>query len=107
MRKNPVFDTQIFLFLAHFLLHDEVNDGCYDLLTEVVNKTNAYAEAQYRAIALTRAAADPANLKTDDQAQQSKMLQTIMIRESPVGLYTAKEITAIRQYLDIPEEKSK
>jgi hypothetical protein len=84
-----------------------LNDGCYDLLTEVVNKTNAYAEAQYRAIALTRAAADPANLKTDDQAQQSKMLQTIMIRESPVGLYTAKEITAIRQYLDIPEEKSK
>ena len=83
-----------------------LNDGCYDLLTEVMNKTNAYADAQYRTIALTRAAADPANLKTDDQAQQSRMLQTIMIRESPVGLYTAKEITAIRQYLDIPEEKS-
>ena len=83
-----------------------LNDGCYDLLTEVVNKTNTYAEAQYRTIALTRAAADPVNLKTDDQAQQSRMLQTIMIRESPVGLYTAKEITAIRQYLDIPEEKS-
>ena len=83
-----------------------LNDGCYDLLTEVVNKTNAYADAQYRTIALTRAAADPANLKTDNQAEQSRMLQTIMIRESPVGLYTAKEITAIRQYLDIPEEKS-
>ena len=83
-----------------------LNDGCYDLLTEVVNKTNAYADAQYRTIALTRAAADPANLKTDNQAEQSRMLQTIMIRESPVGLYTTKEITAIRQYLDIPEEKS-
>jgi hypothetical protein len=82
-----------------------LNDGCYDLLTEVVNKTNAYADAQYRTIALTRAAADPANLKTDNQSEQSRMLQTIMIRESPVGLYTAKEITAIRQYLDIPEEK--
>ena len=82
-----------------------LNDGCYDLLTEVVNKTNAYADAQYRTIALTRAAADPANLKTDNQTEQSRMLQTIMIRESPVGLYTAKEITAIRQYLDIPEEK--
>lgn len=81
-----------------------LNDGCYDLLAEVVKKTNAYAEAQYRTIALTRAAADPANLKTDDQAGQSRMLQTIMIREAPVGLYTAKEITAIRQYLDIPEE---
>ena len=84
-----------------------LNDGCYDLLTEVVNKTNTYAEAQYRTIALTRAAADPANLKTDDQAEQSKILQTIMIRESPVGLYTAKEISSIRQALVIPEEKSK
>lgn len=82
-----------------------LNDACYDLLTEVVNKTNAYAEAQYRTIALTRTAADPANLKTDNQAEQSRMLQTIMIRESPVGLYTAKEISAIRHYLDIPKEE--
>ena len=82
-----------------------LNDAYYDLLTEVVNKTNAYAEAQYRTIALTRTAADPANLKTDNQAEQSRMLQTIMIRESPVGLYTAKEISAIRHYLDIPKEE--
>lgn len=83
-----------------------LNDGCYDQLAEVVKKTNAYADAQYRTIALTRAAADPANLKTDDQAEQSRMLQTIMIRESPVGLYTAKEITAIRDYLEMPEEEN-
>ncbi len=81
-----------------------LNDACYDQLAEVMKKTNLYAEAQYRTIALTRAAADPANLKTDDQTAQSRMLQTIMIRESPVGLYTAKEITSIRQYLELPEE---
>jgi hypothetical protein len=44
---------------------------------------------------------------TDDQAEQSRMLQTIMIRESPVGLYTAKEITAIRDYLEIPEDEQR
>lgn len=86
-----------------------LNDGCYDLLIEVMKKTNAYAEAQYRTVALTKAAADPANLRTNDQAEQSRMLQAIMIREQPVGLYTAKEISAIRDYLDIqpdlPNEK--
>ena len=81
-----------------------LNDGCYDLLIEVMKKTNAYAEAQYRTIALTKAAADPANLRTTDQAEQSRMLQAIMIREQPVGLYTAKEIAAIRDYLDIQQD---
>jgi hypothetical protein len=69
-----------------------------------MKKTNAYAEAQYRTIALTKAAADPANLRTTDQAEQSRMLQAIMIREQPVGLYTAKEIAAIRDYLDIQQD---
>ena len=81
-----------------------LNDGCYDLLIEVMKKTNAYAEAQYRTIALTKAAADPANLRTTDQAEQSRMLQAVMIREQPVGLYTAKEIAAIRDYLDIEQD---
>ncbi|MDD6135217.1 MAG: hypothetical protein PUB49_11125 [Selenomonadaceae bacterium] len=81
-----------------------LNDGCYDLLIEVMKKTNAYADAQYRTIALTKAAADPANLRTTDQAEQSRMLQSIMIREQPVGLYTAKEIAAIRDFLDIQQD---
>lgn len=82
-----------------------LNDGCYDLLTEVMKKTNDYTDAQCRTIALTKAAADPANIRSDDQTEQSIMLQSIMIRESPAGLYTAKEISAIRDYLDISEDK--
>ena len=82
-----------------------LNDGCYDLLIEVMKKTTAYANAQYRTIVLTKAAADPARLRTNDQAEQSRLLQSIMIRESPVGLYTAKEIAAIREYLSIKEDE--
>ncbi|SFT50793.1 hypothetical protein SAMN02910356_00864 [Selenomonas sp. GACV-9] len=82
-----------------------LNDGCYDLLIEVMKKTTNYADAQYRTIALTKAAADPANLRSNDQAEQSRMLQSIMIRESPAGLYTAKEIAAIRDYLDVQENQ--
>lgn len=82
-----------------------LNDGCYDLLTEVMKKTNDYTDAQCRTIALTKAAADPANIRSDDQTEQSIMLQSIMIRESPAGLYTAKEISAIRDYLDISEDR--
>lgn len=81
-----------------------LNDICYDQSIELVRKAHAYAEAQHRAIALTRAAADPANLRTDDQEEQSRMLQAVMIRESPPALFIADEIAAIRNYLALPEE---
>lgn len=81
-----------------------LNDACYDQSIELVRKAHAYADAQHRAIALTRAAADPANLKTDDQEEQSHMLQAVMIRESPPALFIADEIASIRNYLALPEE---
>lgn len=81
-----------------------LNDFYYDQSIELVRKAHAYADAQHRAIALTRAAADPANLSTDDQEEQSHMLQAVMIRESPPALFIADEIAAIRDYLAIPEE---
>ena len=81
-----------------------LNDFCYDQSIELVRKAHAYADAQHRAIALTRAAADPANLSTDDQEEQSHMLQAVMIRESPSALFIADEIAAIRDYLAVPEE---
>ena len=81
-----------------------LNDTCYDQSIELVRKAHAYAEAQHRAIALTRAAADPANLRTDDQEEQSRMLQAVMIRESPPALFITDEIAAIRNYLALPEE---
>lgn len=80
-----------------------LNDQCYDLVTQVLQKTNTYANDQYRTIALTKAAADPANLKTDDHDELSEMLETVMMRESPAGLYTSQEITAINDALSMPK----
>lgn len=83
-----------------------LNDTCYDLLTEVMRKTVAYADAQHRTIALTKAAADPSALRATEQSEQSRILQAVMIRESPVGLFTADEITQIRDYLTIPIDET-
>ena len=83
----------------------ELHDTNYDLTTSILQKTKAYAEAQQKAITLTRAASDPQRLTTDDQEEQSRQLQTVMEKESPVGLFTAKEMAQIQDGLAIPETK--
>ena len=70
----------------------------------MLQKTKAYAEAQQKTITLTRAASDPQRLTTDDQEEQSRQLQTVMEKESPVGLFTAEEIAQIQANLAISEE---
>lgn len=77
----------------------------YDLCAAVRQKTLAYAEAQQQAISRTRNAADPAQLLTSDPAEQSRILEDTMIRESPPGLFLAEEINALRDNLTIPPEK--
>ncbi|BEU87272.1 hypothetical protein TAMA11512_07360 [Selenomonas sp. TAMA-11512] len=79
----------------------------YDLVTDLREKTLQYAHAQYLAILHTKNAADPAQLHTDVQSEQSRMLQEIMIKESPVGLFTASEVDQLRTRLTIPEDESK
>ena len=82
----------------------ELNDYCYDLLIVVLKKTSDYAAAQYQTVALTRAAADPLSIATDDQQEQSRLLREIMEREAPNGLFTASEIYTIRNMLSVPDE---
>ena len=82
----------------------ELNDNNYDLVIEIMKKTRAYSLEQCRAISLTRAAADPAGLLPKKQEEQSDRLQEVMLRESPVGLFTANEISALRDNLSLPEE---
>ena len=81
----------------------ELHDNFYDLTASIVQKAKAYAEAQQKAITLTRAASDPQRMPTDDQEEQNRLLQTVMEKESPVGLFTAEEIAEIRNGLAIPE----
>ena len=79
---------------------DRVN---YDLVAVILSKTRAYAAAQRQAIHLTAAAADPQHLTSDVQEEQSRRLRQVMITESPAGLFTAAELTALRENLILPE----
>lgn len=83
----------------------ELNSANYDLVTAILKKTEAYANAQYLTISKTKTSADPAQLLTDDQEEQSRILEEIMIRESPTRLFTAAEISALRDNLSIPDDK--
>ena len=65
------------------------------LVEAVIEKTQRYAEAQTQTISLSKAAATP---PVDLNTLKLK-LRDIMIRESPEGLFTAQEISAIRSAL--------
>ncbi len=67
-----------------------------DLVDMVIVRTQRYVEAQTRTITLSaQAAAPPVEIEI-----LRKRLRDIMIRESPEGLFTAQEISAIRAALD-------
>ena len=72
---------------------DKDNRDCVNI---VIKKTQRYVDAQTKTISLSAQAATPPveleNLKIK--------LRDIMIRESPEGLFTAQEISAIRAALD-------
>lgn len=65
------------------------------LVEAVIKKTQHYVDAQTRAISLSKTAANP---PVDLETLRLK-LHDIMIRESPEGLFTAQEISAIRSAL--------
>ena len=75
----------------------ELDELSVKLLESVIEKTKAYATAQAKTISLTRQVADPAIVK-DIQAM-NKRINEINIRESPAGIFTASEISAIREIL--------
>ena len=76
----------------------ELTDRIYDPLASILNKTNEYAAAEQKAITLTRAAADPALMKEKNPAEQARLLELVMLRESPVALFIEDEVDAIRSY---------
>ena len=75
----------------------ELDELSVRLLESVIEKTKAYATAQAKTISLTRQAADPEIVTNINE--MNKRIKEINIRESPAGLFTASEISAIREIL--------
>ena len=76
----------------------ELTNRVYDPLAVIVAKTNDYAAAEQKAITLTRAAADPAAMKEQKPAEQARLLELVMLRESPIALFISDEVGIIRRY---------
>ena len=76
----------------------ELSNRVYDPIAVIVRKTNDYAAAEQKAITLTRAAADPATMREQNPAEQARLLELVMLRESPVALFISNEVGIIRRY---------
>lgn len=76
----------------------ELSNRVYDPTAVIVRKTNDYAAAEQKAITLTRAAADPATMREQNPAEQARLLELVMLRESPVALFISDEVGIIRRY---------
>lgn len=85
----------------------ELDDECHILLAEVIKKTKIYSDAQVKIISAVCGAANPDNSENFDLQVLNKFIKEITIRESPAGLFTAKEISEIRDRLTVPGEGGK
>lgn len=85
----------------------ELDDECHILLSAVIHKTKIYSDAQVRIISLVCAVANPDNAEDFDLAEVNRKIKDITIRESPAGLFTAAEISEIRDKLTVPGEGGK
>ena len=76
----------------------ELSNRVYDPLAVIVSKTVDYIATEQKAITLTRAAADPATMREKNPAEQARLLELVMLRESPVALFIGGEVVSIRRY---------
>ncbi len=79
-----------------------LDENCRAFMLEIIQKTNAYVDAQTKTISAARAAANPDNFINLNVL--NRKIKDITIRESPEGLFTAAEISAIREILTVPGE---
>jgi len=80
----------------------ELEEDCRIILAEMIRKTQIYADAQVKTVSTVKAVANPETVK--DLAEMNKQIKNITLREVPAGLFTAAEISQIRDKLTLPEE---
>ena len=82
----------------------ELDAESHELLSQVIQKTKIYADAQVKVISAVCTAANPEGVENFDLQALNKKIKDITIRESPAGLFTATEISTIRDKLVVPGE---
>ena len=80
----------------------ELEEDCRIVLSTLIRKTQIYSDAQAKTVTAVKEIANPETVK--DLAEMNKKIKDVTIREVPTGLFTAQEISAIRDKLLLPEE---
>ena len=85
----------------------EIDEECRILIEEILKKIRRYSDAQIQTISLSKSLIDTEKFLNADHQQRVHQLENIIIRESPTGLFIAKELSAILKYFQLPEEVKK
>ena len=101
--ENDVVDEQI--KIHNLQPPPELEEDCRIILSEVIRKTQDYSDAQAKTVTAVKAVANPETVK--DLGEMNKKIKDITIREVPAGLFTAQEISAIRDKLVLPEDNAR
>ena len=81
-----------------------LGETCSVLTEQILKKTRDYADLQTQTITLSKAAAEAETFVNAPHEEQVRLLQNIIIREAPAGLFTATELTEILTYFKVIEE---
>lgn len=82
----------------------ELDAESHELLAQVIHKTKIYSDAQVKVISAVCVAANPEGVENFNLQALNVIIKNITIREAPAGLFTASEISAIRDKLVVPGE---
>jgi len=80
---------------------EELDAEIKKVLAELIRKTQIYSDAQVKIISSVKNISNPKSVK--NIADLNKKIKDITIRESPAGLFTANEISDIREKFIILE----
>ena len=95
-----VIDEQI--KIHNLQVPPELDEDCKIILHELIRKTQNYSDAQAKVVTAVKNLANPETVKDLNDLRQK--IKNITVREVPEGLFTAEEISEIRDKLIIPEE---
>ena len=82
----------------------EAGEQCGQWIEAILKKTQHYTDAQAQTIAMSKAVIDTESFTNSTHSEQAHLFQDIIIREGPIGLFTANELSAILNYFTLPED---
>lgn len=82
----------------------ETGEQCSQLIDSILKKTQRYADAQIQTIAMSKAVINTESFNNATHEEQVHLFQDIIIRDAPIGLFTANEISAILNYFALSKD---